>query len=193
MPKNGKQSSASSRSDKKLSNPQSVYRFRGTLIGQLSSTSDVIAATITLDPSAYTEYADFSALFSEIRVVSSKLTLVPYVPYSVSNGGTVAQTTTGSAACGLNLGNTATAPASRPAVFSIPGSKPVSLTWPKPTVFTGKIPTMNWALVSAPVPGPFAGCYGSWDFYLSGVDASMVNAVQMEYYIENVYELRGRR
>jgi len=167
-----------------------VYRFRGTLVGQLSSTSDIIAAAITLDPTGYTEFADFSALFTEIRVVSSKLTLCPFNPYCQD---VVHDYSTGSAVVGLNLGNTSTAPASRPTVFSIPGAKPVMMTQAYPTVINAKIPSMAWATTAAPVPGAFAGCYGAWEVYMSGVDGAMINGVQLEYYIENVYELRGRK
>jgi hypothetical protein len=168
-------------------------RFRGTLIGQASSASDIIAQAITLDPTGYTEFADFSALFSEVRVVSTKITFVPYAPYSIIDGVSPINQVTGSAVCGLNLGNTSTAPSSRPTVFSIPGSKPVMLCESKPITFVGKVPNMSWALMSAPVATAGAGCYGAWDLYGSGFNADMSNSVQLEYYVENIYECRGRR
>ncbi len=166
--------------------PSTIHRFRLTTIATVSSSAGgVISSVHTFDPTGYAEFSDISDLFSEIRIKAARITLVPtnvgYATTSVFTRGVPV-------AC--NLGVTSTAPTSRTEVWSCAGAKVFQLNCVRPMVFDAIIPSMNWALTSSPIPGPYAGCYGAFWLYSANLD----NSTQYyDMFMECEYECRGRR
>ncbi len=166
--------------------PSTVHRFRLTTIStQSSSAGGVIAGVYTFDPSGFTEFTDISDLFAEIRIKSARITVVPRADASVAGSRIDA-----GIPVAANLGVTSTAPASRTEVYSCAGAKVFQTNCVRPMVFEASIPTMNWALTSSPVPGPYAGCYGAFWIYSANLDASRQ---YYDIFMECDYECRGRR
>ncbi len=163
--------------------PTEVVRYRLTNCQLFaSSAGTALSVLVTCDPSAYTEYADISALFSEIRLVSSTIHIA-----NVLNTTTVNRY---NLPIGFDPSNTSTSPVSQVAVYAIAGARFNPISSPEVHTYRARITQMAWALVTAPVPGPYAGCFGAWSGYRSALD---VSTSYCDVYSENVYELRGRR
>ncbi len=181
--------SKAKRTDALAQGPTFVHRFRVTDTTLIQSTAaGTVNAVYTLNPTAYTEYSDVSNLFSEIRVRRAVLHLAP-----VLNDIAQANVQRGALVVGFQPDNTATAAGTFDEVWSIAGSKIMSTTAGiEPKSFEAKIPQMAWAQVGAPIPGPYAGCYGAFLIQSrAGKFAATVDVV--EAVIEVEYELRGRR
>ena len=169
--------------------PTAVAEFRLTTVTTVTATAGGgIASVFTCDPSSFAEYSDILALFGEIRLKSTSIHIgdTGKIPVGGSNA-------TGTIPVAFDVSNTSTAPANTGEVWSVPGAriKQIVFTPGSNGVFsmTAKIPPLEWALTSAPVPGPYAGCYGAWVMYRS---ALIANAYYFDVWIENVYEVRAR-
>ncbi len=184
-----------SKSDRKViplrNNPAQSYEFRLTTNSQVTaSAGGVIATVITCDPTSFAEFSDIGGLFSEIRLKSSTI----HVMDALRVGPTVNDAIgSGSIPCGFDPANTSTAPTSAATVWSVAGARVKQLS-PNGAApyFTmqQRLPPLEWAAMTAPAPGPYAGCYGAWVLYRSGVTASQT---YLDIWVENVYEVRGRR
>jgi hypothetical protein len=171
-----------------LSSPSTVYRFRLSNISTFgTSAGTVIASVITCDPSSFTEFSDLSNLFSEIRIVSSKIHLAnrPVLATDINADHSPALPV------GFDPGITSTVPTTQVAVWAIGGARQHPLNSLESHTYVAKIPNMAWATTASPVPGAYAGCYGAWQLYQAGFTSGSV--VMGLVYTENVYELRGRR
>ncbi len=167
-----------------LVNPNQVYRFRLTLVGgSVSSDAGGLIATVaTCDPTSYSEFSDLNDLFTEIRLVRSVLHIAVYNPAQL--------TKTQPMVVVFNPAVTSTAPTSEAQLWAIPGARIMSLSALNPVTFNADISGNSWALFSAPVPGPYAGCYGAWQIYCNGV--LNTSAKYFYYYLENEYDVRSR-
>ncbi len=170
--------------------PSAIHRFRVTDTTLITaSAAGTVSTVYTLNPTAYTEYSDVSNLFSEIRVKRAVLHLVPV--YNPSAAGT-GQDVRGALVIGFQPDNTATAAGTFDEVWSCAGSKIMASAFIDERVFEAKIPQMAWASVGAPIPGPYAGCYGCF-LIQSRASKFAANVDVVEAVIEVEYELRGRR
>jgi len=169
-----------------LIDPSAVYRVRMTDAYQFGTDSGgTLAKAITLDPTTSPDFGGITALFSEIRVISSVLHLSGV---SVYNSSTTAARFLLPVA--LDLDNVNSNPASTQDVWSIAGAKVVNLNSPEIHTIRAKIPQMGWADMAVPAPGPYAGCWGAWVMYRANMDLSKP---YVDAFIESVYEVRGRR
>jgi len=171
-----------------LSSPSTVYRFRLTNISTIgTSAGTVISTVITCDPTSYTEYSDLSNLFSEIRLVSSKIHIANRPFYSSSTAADASP----AIPVGFDPGITSTAPSNQISVWAIGGAKQHPFNSLESHTYVAKVPNMAWATTASPVPGAYAGCYGAWQLYQAGFTSGSVTYALC--YTENIYELRGRR
>ncbi len=188
MSKDSKQRSRKSA----LSNgPQTVHSYRLTVSApvQASAAGTVLVVT-TVDPTSFTEYADLSALYSEIRIKRARYHLSYRHQGSASSGGV--EISRGGVAVAFNPANTATAPTSIAASWAVAGAKLVSGKITDTVIVEAKIPSMGWASTAAPIPGPYAGCYGAFEL-ASNVGAFEANDSVFTGLLECEYEVRGRR
>ncbi len=167
-------------------NQNTIYRFRLTSAGTVATGGGTaIALTVTLDPTGYSEFSSLSALFSEIRVVKSVLHVSNYFDESTPSP----KITTGMA-IGFNLAYTSTAATSSADVWALAGSRIHPLYGLEIGNYVAGIPTMEWATMSSPVPGPYAGCYGVWWAYAGSLTTSRTYAT---WFVETEYECRARQ
>lgn len=162
-----------------------IYRFRITDTFPISSSAGgIIAQSITCNPSSMNEYADLSALFEEVRLIEASIVLV-----NVSPGADASTQTKNGCLVAFNEGVTSSTPSSYDAVWAIGGCKCHHLAKRDNSVFRYKPAEREWATTNAPVPGPYAGCYGAWQLYDNGLNNSTLyfNILQ-----ESVFEFRMR-
>lgn len=169
--------------------PMLVYRFRMASTGSIqTSVAGVAQGYINLDPSGFTgsEYTSLSALFDYVRLVRAKLTVIAINPHSdgYATGRINAQIF-----FSCDGGKINTNPSNAQAVIECPNTLLFSTGEPKPQSISYNPPSQEWALTSSPVPGPFAGCYGEFQYYTSGLT---VSTYYCTWLLEGEYEFTSR-
>lgn len=162
----------------------SVYTFRLVYFTVLSSSAGgTIASAISLAPgvTSYPDWSSLISLFTECRMVRTSLRLVNIDPfYTVS--------TKSDLCVGFDDGQTNTAPSGVAAVFALPNAKVHSLSTPEVQVYSAKLGSREWAKTTSAAPGPYAGCYGQWSIYNTGLGASIGYC---DAYLEVEVEMRN--
>jgi hypothetical protein len=171
-----------------LVDPQMSYFFRLQDYGQLTaSATGTMIGYITWNPSTFDGFTELTDLFSEIRIRSSRLSLCWANPHS---DGYATGRINGAIAVSYDLGLTAATPATVDAILSCQDADVVcsgsTSVWKR----DARVPVMEFARTSSTVPGPYAGCYGQWQFY--NIPTLTASTLYGHYYIENVYEFRTR-
>lgn len=171
-----------------LVDPLAIYTFKiTTFAGFSSSAGGTLYGYISFNPSGVSEYTTLSALFDLVRIKECKLTLTNANPhsdgYAVGNVKTVCYVACDSA-------KTATTPTSIQTVVDCPNLLAMPLGSDAAHVITYKAPKdLNWADTAAPIPGPYAGCYGQWMLASSSLTVSVP---YLNYVSEIVYEFTSR-
>lgn len=171
-----------------LVNPNITYRFRiVNYVGLSSTVGGVLAGAFSFDPSAITEYATLSLLFSEVRVIQARLTWINQNPAVEQSLAFVILKP--SLMISSTSGLTASVPAAAGDIMEEADSEIFSLCQINPFRKTTERLDNSFALVGSPVPGPYAGCYGQFQYYQSTVTASTKYA---DLFFEGVYEFTAR-
>jgi len=158
--------------------PQATYLFRLTGWSDLTPAATVIAQAINFDPSSSSEYSSLSAIFGTVRLHSCTLHITPNHASSVT-------TLMPPIFVGADGGKNSVTPASKNAVIECP----ISRIFPSLAVQTLSVQykayNMEWATVAAPVPGPYAGCYGQFSVYGDGFTiATAIFTFMVEKFVE---------
>jgi len=184
-----------------LTSLNTTVRFRLTdnnqpLLYVLSNGSGLIGGYQNADPSGgsgatwtSSEWSTITALYSQVRMISFSVIFTPVAPEDTkvitSSGGNAAYVS------GV-LSSLATAPTTRSQVFDNADCKifcPLSMTTGRPYVHTIRPRSVNWAVVTSPNPGSFAGCPGGIQYYGDGYPITTpIFAVSMM----GIYEFRSR-
>lgn len=184
-----------------LTNMSRVQSFRlvdnASSPTQLSSTSGgVLAGYQNADPSGGSgstwtaqEWTNITALYSQVRLVEFKVSLIPVPQFDTKLAGDISNYLTISSV----LSSIAVAPTSSHAVYDNADAKiytPFAMTTGKPIVHTLRPRGRpQWAVVTTPSPGSYAGCPGAIQWY---ADQLPVSAVIFMILIEGIYEFRSR-
>jgi len=168
--------------------PMVKYRFKITTTGNAtSSVPGVVAGYISFNPAGLSEYTSISALFDYVRLVEAKATLIAINPHS---DGYATGRINAFIAVSCDAGQTAGTPGSLGTVIDCPNLLCFSPAEPKPQVIKYFAPSdLNWANVAAPIPGAFAGCYGEFQYYQSGLSSAVA---YFSYVYEGIYEFTSR-
>jgi hypothetical protein len=170
-----------------LIDSNTIYRFR--LAYQnffISSITGILGGSISLNPSARPEYGTLELLFGEVRVIKAVLHVVPLNPHS---DGYAAGTNRFGIPFAYNPTETNTSPSSLSDVWQNATCKVMHLASSSAQIIVANVKGNSFALTGTPVPGPYAGCYGQFEFYQTGLSAS---TTYFEFYLEVEYEFRGR-
>jgi len=175
-----------------LLDTNSVYPFRLTNVATWSTTAGgVLAGFVSFDPSniPLPEYATLSALFDQVRLSWARLTITNVNPHS--DGYAVGNQKYGTfVACDPGL--TATTPGSIAAVIDCPNVLVFNLASPKTFHIEYKARGRQenaFARTSTPAPGPYAGCYGQFQWYNGGLT---VSTAYIQTMFEGFYEFTSR-
>ncbi len=157
--------------------------------GTISSNgAGIIASNIPLDPSTLTstDWADFSGLYDEFRVIGAKIIIAPEQQFSVTAANALAvmafdndSTVTAANFSAAQQYNTAKYLSS---IFVSSSGRPWECTWYRPT--SGRVP-IPWIDVATPSNSP--GCIF---YYATGLSAG---TVYWSYAVELLCQFRGRR
>jgi hypothetical protein len=172
---------------KSLLDPNTIYKFR--LVNQnyfTASAGGVLSGYITFDPSGFAEYSTLSALFNEVRITRAVVHLANLNPHA---DGYLAGPSKFGLFVSPNLGFTAAVPGSTLQVLENQGGVVHHLASPRVTKLSVDVKSNSFAAVATPVPGPYAGCFGQFEFYQSGLNGTVG---YFEYYYEGEYEFRSR-
>ncbi len=154
-----------------------------------SSGGGVIASNIPLDPSTLTstDWADFSGLYDEFRVVGAKLIIASLQEFSTTAANSLAaiafdndSTVAPSSFSQVQQYNTCKYMSS---VFVSSSGKPWEAVWYRPT--SGRDTTIPWIDVATPSNSP-----GSIFYYATGLSAG---TNYWSYAVELLIQFRGRR
>lgn len=168
--------------------PLVKYQFKISTTGNAtSSVPGVVAGYISFNPTGLAEFTSLSNLFDYVRIVEAKATLIAINPHS---DGYATGRINAFIAVSCDAGQTAGTPASLATVIDCPNLLCFSPAEPKPQVIRYHAPSdLNWATVAAPIPGAFAGCYGEFQYYQSGLSSSVA---YFSYVFEGIYEFTSR-
>lgn len=170
-----------------LVSPNVTYKFRLANLSAFSSDiGGVLAWAFAFDPSAITEFTTLSSLFNEVRIVQAKLTLINHNPHGDSAAAPVLKP---GLVCGTDIGLAGTTPASAAAVYENPDSIIIPLGSDLPHYLHSQRFDNDFALTVAPIPGPYAGCYGQFQGYQS---TCSVSTKYLECLFEGIYEFTSR-
>jgi hypothetical protein len=173
-----------------LIDPMVRYQFKMTSTANISSNvAGVINGYVSFDPTGLggSEWTYLSGLFDYVRLVEARLTLIAINPHS---DGYATGRINAFVPFSCDAGRTATAPGSIAAVIDCANLVCVSPAEPKPQIIRYKAPSdLNWATTLAPVPGAYAGCYGQFQFYQTGLSVSLQ---YISYVYEGIYEFCSR-
>jgi hypothetical protein len=187
--------------DRKLRDMSTVVRFRivdnNVSPAQLSASgSGVLAGYQNADPSGgsgatwtASEWSTITALYSEVRLVEFTVNFMPVPPQDNKVSGDIANYLTTSTV----LNSLSSAPTSSSQVYDNADGKIhcfLTTRSPKPIKVTlrPKGP-LNWAVVTSPNPGSYAGCPGAIQWY---TDSQVVSVVYFLIKMEGIYEFRSR-
>jgi len=183
-----------------LTDMNKVVAFRlvdnsSTSLLYASSASGVLAGYHNADPSGggtwtSAEWSSITALYSQVRLISFCLSFAPCPLEDTKLSGTTAGSTIVVSSVLSTIGGAATA---RSQVWDNADAKVYNL-----LANQGKTPfkhylrpkgTLQWAVVTTPNPGSYAGCPGGIQWYGDNFpDSSSI----MTVYIEGIYEFRSR-
>jgi hypothetical protein len=173
-----------------LVDPGQSYYFRLASYATVSSSGGgTLSGYQTFNPTGITEFSSYlQNLFNQVRLVEAKVHWTNVNPHS---DGYAVGPQKFVVPVGCDMGLTATTPGSIAIVWECPNTKLVQLGSPRNTVIEAKVDRSitDFALCSAPVPGPYAGCYGQIQWYNAGLTVSTAYAT---IFYEGVYEFRSR-
>jgi len=170
-------------------NPKAVYRFR--LVDNYSLNFDAggaLNAYLTWDPAVFAEHTAYLVyMFQEVRIVHSRLTLVPRARVPAADGSmtcvVVSSTMKVKGTNPTGYGDVQDEANSRLLSSNINQSVPFSYAMEVPKDFL-------FASVSTPAPAINQGGYGQW--WLSAVNLGLPSTPAFTAMVENVYEYRSR-
>jgi len=171
-----------------LMEPNTVYTF--SLFGYstiVSTAGSIINVAIPMDPSSagynFTEWANLSALFDEVRLSSFHVQIVPYFNSTVA-------LVNAPLAIGTNL-VVSTAPGTIGAVINLADAYFLNAAMRSNKGHTHhfRATDLAWSAVSSVTVTPYAGCPGSIQMFCTGYSA-VVNAYQAR--VCGVYQFRAR-
>jgi len=184
-----------------MTNMSRIQKFRlvdnASSPTQLSSTGGgVLAGYQNADPSGGSgatwtaqEWSAITTLYSQVRLVEFKVSLIPVPQFDTKLAGDISNYLTISSV----LSSVAAAPTSSHAVYDNADAKiytPFAMTTGKPIVHILRPRGRpQWAVVTTPSPGSYAGCPGAIQWY---ADQLPVSAVIFMLLIEGIYEFRSR-
>ena len=154
-----------------------------------SSAGGVVNSSISMDPSSVsnTDWADFSGVYDEFRVLGVRLRLMSTSPNTTSaNEGLVVVCFDNDSSGALSTfteGQQYTTAYIVPSIFQQTNGKMATYTWYRPTA--GKETAITWCDVATP-----SGSTGAVKFYANGLTAS---TQYFAYTVELLCEFRGRR
>lgn len=161
-----------------------------------SNGSGLVAGYQNADPSGGSgatwtagEWSTVTALYSQVRMIEFSIYFTPVSPEDTKQ-----INTSGGNAIFISgvLSSLAAAPTTRAQVWDNADAKilnVLSFTTGKPYKHTIRPRSTNWAIVTSPNPGSFAGCPGGIQYYGDGFAATVpCFAVSME----GIYEFRSR-
>lgn len=161
-----------------------------------SNGSGLLAGYQNADPSGgtgstwtSTEWTAITSLYSQVRMIEFSVYFTPVSPEDTkvitSSGGNASYVS------GV-LSSVSAAPTTRSQVWDNADAKifcPLSMTTGKAFKHTIRPRSLNWAVVTTPNPGSYAGCPGAIQYYGDGFPGSTpIFAVSME----GIYEFRSR-
>jgi hypothetical protein len=170
-----------------LVDPNVVYTFRLVAWSNMaSSIGGVVSGFSNFDPTGNAEFTALKGLFGLVRLKESRFTITMFNPHSDGYA-------TGQIRAPIFIscdgGKNSTTPTSVQSVIDCPRSKMISTGDTGTHTLVYKAKDVPFADVAAPAPGPYAGCYGEWQWYASGLTASITYATFM---IEYVIEMTAR-
>lgn len=171
-----------------LVNPNVSYKFRLTTLTAVTSTAGgVITGAFAYNPNGTTQFSSLSSLFDNVRIVDAEITWINMNPSTELAAAGV--TLKPAILIGTNNGLTASVPASAADIQDNADSELFSTSQAVP--FRKRASRMNneYALCSAPVPGPYAGCYGQFNWYQS---TASVTTKYADVLFEGIYEFTAR-
>lgn len=172
-----------------LVDPNEKYLFRlTTLAASVSSAGGVIAGAFAFNPTGTSEFSTLATLFTSVRIVQAKMTWINMNPSTELAAAGVTLKPALLIASNANL--TAAVPASATDVQDNPDSEIFSLSQAVPFTKKSRRYDNAFALCSAPIPGPYAGCYGEFLWYQSTASVSTKYA---DLLFEGVYEFTARQ
>jgi len=206
MPKNRKGKFRKGRKPRK-NNPRSLMSLNTSRLFRLtdnnqpllyisSNGSGLLAGYQNADPSGgsgatwtSTEWTNIIALYSQVRLIEFSVFFTPVSPEDTKQ-----INTSGGNAVYVSgvLSSVAAAPTLRSQVWDNADCKIftcLSMTTGKPYKHTIKPKSCNWAIVTSPNPGSFAGCPGAIQYYGDGF-ANSVPCFGVS--MEGIYEFRSR-
>jgi len=177
---------------KSLLDPNTVQAYRLVTVGGSSTTAGgVLSGFASFDPSnvPMPEYTYLTALFDQVRLVEARIHICNINPhsdgYAVGN-----QKYACFMACDPGL--TATTPGSVAAVVDCPNMLMWNLGSTQTFTLTYKArgrAENAFARTSVPAPGPYAGCYGQFQWYNSGLTVSLA---YFTFVLECFYQFTSR-
>jgi len=196
MSKERKISSTRKSKSRLLRDPSATMLVR--LVGPPTTTATtaggVIAGFHSADPSGggtwtATEWADITAMYSEVRMISFTLNFVPPAPADTTINANLGNYLAVSGVLSTVVAN----PASYVQVFDNADAKAWCMLSDRSRfayahTIKPKRP-LNWAVVTIANPGSYAGCPGSIQWFGSGLVASQNLLVTQ---MEGIYEFRSR-
>jgi len=166
-----------------------VYPFRLANAGTASSTAGgVLSGFASFDPSnvPFAEFATLQALFNQVRLVEARFTVVNANPHA-DGYATGFQKFAAFVSCDPGL--TATTPGSIANIIDCPNSHMWNLASPRTFTFVYKAKDTEFARTTVPAPGPYAGCYGQFQWYQGGLT---VSTAYFSYILELFLEFTSR-
>jgi len=163
---------------------------------QNTNGSGVAAGFANADPSGGSgstwtaaEWSNLITLYSQVRLVEFKVHIFPAPGFDSKLAGDLSNYLVISSV----LSSVSTAPTSAHSVFDNADAKlwtPYAMTTGKPITHTLRpAGRPQWAVVTSPNPGSFAGCPGSIQWY---TDLLPVSQLAFLYLVEGIYEFRSR-
>jgi hypothetical protein len=163
-----------------------VYHLRIVTAGAVTPTAGVAASSFLVDPSniPLSQWSTFASLFDEVRVRAFSVTIAPYSNGTTSSG-------TGSRLTSIAMGSffsKTSLPSNIISVLNADDGELVSPLMVKPHSHHMRVPLLGYAPTSSPGGTTFYGCPGSVQLYATGDGTNSM----LTYFVQGVYELRGR-
>ncbi len=169
---------------------ETIIRGGWTGAALISSTSGTISATYSPSIQNSAEYSTISSLFTEVRLVSFRMTLTPLVPYDTV-------ITQSRMWVGYNMSftdATHTNPTSMAQVTNLTNSRVINSQKATPTLFTAPVPrSLEFSLMAQDSPTlatPYAGSPGMFVLWGDGFSASVVGFWRVD--LLAIWHCRGR-
>jgi len=175
-----------------LIDTNAIYPVRLVVQGIMATSgAGVLSGFVSFDPSniPLPEYASLQALFDMVRLAEAKISFVNINPHA--DGYATGQERR-ALYVSCDAGLTATTPGSIQTVIDCPNTLMFCLASDGRHSTTYKMPNRNFvsfARTTTPAPGPYAGCFGQFQWYQSGL---AVSTNYCTYYYEGIYEFTSR-